>query len=164
MYKEIVSIVAEYLIYLLPIIAFGGWLMIGRREKYKVMWRGLLAVPLGFLIAFIAGELFYNPRPFVAGEVEAFFYHEADNGFPSTHMLAASLIAGITYFSSRWLGIILMLCAAAIGVCRVLAHVHSWVDIAASALVVIVAITVANLIIRKLSRKLLTFGLEAERL
>ena len=147
----------------MPFIGLGAWLLLDRQEKYKAVWRGAIAVPLGFAIAYIAGELFYNPRPFVAEGVEAFFHHEADNGFPSSHTLAAALIAGVVYFSSRKIGLVLVACAAAVGICRVLAHVHSWIDVITSAAIVVFAVIVANFVIARLSYKLLTFGLEQQR-
>ncbi|HYG84277.1 MAG TPA: phosphatase PAP2 family protein [Verrucomicrobiae bacterium] len=158
MYEEIISIAGEYLIYLLPFIGLAAWLVLPKQRKFRMAWHGMIAVGLGFLIAFIAGELVYNPRPFVTLNIEPIFYHEADNGFPSTHMLAASLIAGVTYLSSRKFGIVMMICAAAIGTSRVLAYVHSWTDILASALIVAISVFAAHWIVARLPKRIVYLG------
>jgi undecaprenyl-diphosphatase len=152
MYREIVSIIAEHLIYILPIIALGAWLMQPKKDKFIMGWHGVIAVAIGFCVAFIVGELFYNPRPFVATGVEPFFYHVANNGFPSSHMLAASLIAGTVFLSSRTFGSVLILCAVAIGASRALAYVHSWIDIIASALIAVVSILIARAVVSKIPK------------
>lgn len=158
MYREIVSIIAEYLIYMAPILALGLWLLQSKKVKFTMAWRGIIAVAIGFFVAFIAGELFYNPRPFTAAGVEPFFYHEANNGFPSSHMLAACLIAGVVFLSARTSGAILILCAVAIGTSRAFAHVHSWIDIIASALIAIASVLIAQAIVSKIPKNLFYLG------
>lgn len=150
MYEFAVTVFAEYLIFMLPLASFIVWVRLSRSNRLLMTWRALLAGLIGLGIAAVAREMFYNPRPFTTGQVDAFFFQEANNGFPSTHTLTSSLVAVVTYMSSRRIGLLLGLCALAIGIARVLGHVHSWVDILASIVIALVALMLTNWIIPRL--------------
>ena len=76
------------------------------------------------------GAVYYDPRPFVAAHVAPLFPHAADNGFPSDHTAVTMFVAFSVLVVSRPWGLALAALSLLAGVARVLAHVHSPIDIA----------------------------------
>lgn len=95
--------------------------------------RFILAIVVAGIIAFIlsriAGKLYYDPRPFVREHVKPLIPHIADNGFPSDHALLTGTLTAITYFFNRKYANWMLPLTIIIGVARVLAKVHSPLDI-----------------------------------
>ena len=102
----------------------------GSRLRFaaSVMLSGIAAL----IIAYIAGKLYYNPRPFVVEHFTPLIAHTNSNGFPSDHTLLAASLGFSALLVSRTFGIGILLLAIAIGTARVLAGVHHPLDVAAS--------------------------------
>ncbi|MCU1669547.1 MAG: Undecaprenyl-diphosphatase [Blastococcus sp.] len=130
--NELIVLIAQYLLYLLVLIAAGVWLTRDRRGKASLAAEavvGLVIVGIGIVLA---SHLHSDPRPFVHDPHSApLFPHPADNGFPSDHSAAAGLLAALVLRYKRWLGAVVAAGAVAIAWARVAAHVHHAQDVVA---------------------------------
>ncbi|HJP81496.1 MAG TPA: phosphatase PAP2 family protein [Candidatus Saccharimonadales bacterium] len=125
---------------------------LNRRLSIEYVVSFILACLLGFLGIKLASSLFYDPRPFVSTGIAPLFAHAADNGFPSDHTTFSIIMAAVTLFYSRRIGMVMMVIAGMIGSARVFAHVHSWVDIIGGIVVGIIVSVIAVLFGRYLTQ------------
>jgi undecaprenyl-diphosphatase len=152
--NQLIVIVAQYIIFLLPLL-IGIILLKLPSDRQSSLLITLAAGGILSLVGItIASHFFYDPRPFVSGDITPLFLHAADNGFPSDHTTLAALLAFIGYAYSKKIGLVMTFIALAIGVARVLAHVHSWIDIFGGVIIAaisaILAINITYYIIHKL--------------
>ncbi len=123
---------ANYLIWVCVAVAFIALTLLPKDNRARVLVLIAISLPLAYLVAKFASALYYNPRPFVTGEFTPLVYHAPDNGFPSDHTLLASAVATVVYAYRRRVGLFLIAGAVAVGASRILAGVHSPLDVAAS--------------------------------
>jgi undecaprenyl-diphosphatase len=111
-----------------------GWLLtlwrINKDLRRQFIVATVLAGIFALVLSRIASTLYYDPRPFVSQHVKPLIDHAADNGFPSDHALFTMTLTAVTYFYSRKLAGLMLIGTILVGVARVLAHVHSPIDIA----------------------------------
>lgn len=121
---------AQYLIYLMVVLAGVVWLFGSRRDKVAWALEGVLGLAFVGIGLVLAGHLHTDPRPFVHDPNSTpLFPHAADNGFPSDHSAAAGLLA-VLVLRWRWLvGIVVAVAAAVVAWARVAAHVHHAQDV-----------------------------------
>ncbi len=135
---------AKYLIYVLLLIAGIFFLQMDRPVKYQMARFALFSLPVTFAVAKLGSYFFYDPRPFVSGHFIPLIAHAADNGFPSDHALLAFAVAALVFHIEKKFGTVLYVLALAIGVSRVAAGVHSFIDIFGSFVIcVVVAVAVS---------------------
>jgi len=146
--NTIIIIGARYLI-LVSIIAYLIWFIrLPKHERKQAFYFALITLPLAYIIAKIAGHFYFDARPFVVGNFSPLIPHIADNGFPSDHtLLAAALAASAACFNRRF-STYLWIVAILIGISRVAAGIHHWRDIAGSLIIVLVAATIARLVLK----------------
>ena len=157
MFDILIIVCAKYLVYV-PVLVLLALLVRGaRRRKHRLFWLTIISLPLAYMIARIAGHLYYNPRPCVVGHFTPLVAHVADNGFPSDHMLIAATIAMIVLYFNRRLGILLWIVALVIGTARVLAGVHHTADIIGSMVIATVSVIAGHYILHYLRREHLTY-------
>ena len=125
----IIIFVAQYLIFILPLLIGVILFRLPKSQRLPFTITAGTGTILSFVGIFVASHLFYDPRPFITSHVIPLFSHPADNGFPSDHTTIAATLAFIGYVFSKKLGLIMIPIALAVGIARVLAHVHSWIDI-----------------------------------
>ncbi len=139
---------AQYL-FLLVTGFFVGFFLWQKKETQKKMIKlSVIALPLSYFLAKIAGFIFYNPRPFVSDGIKPLIYHIADNGFPSDHTLLCATLSFIVYFFDKKIGTILVVISLLVGVSRVLVGVHHWVDVLGSVFIAGGAVFVIYTMIR----------------
>jgi len=139
--------------YLHLFVLLGGVLLVWQlppQKRTAFVLTGLIALPLAFILGEVAGLLFPNPRPFVELGVSPLIPHETSNGFPSTHALGALTIAFTAILYNRKVGLLLVGMAVLVGVGRILALVHSPLDVAGSVLIAVGSIGVAFFVVQKL--------------
>lgn len=124
---------AKYLV-ALPIIVAVGYALVSHRRREFLIYAVLVLV-ISYAFAFVAGQSYYNPRPFVVENVAPLIAHATDNGFPSNHTLLAGALAGIVTAFNLPLGVFLWIVAVLVGIGRVFALVHHPIDIIASLLI-----------------------------
>lgn len=123
---------AQYLYLIVGLVAGIYWLTLPKEQKLQMVVFGVIAAIIAFALAKIGAALYFDPRPFVVQNIAPLYPHVADNGFPSDHTLLTAAIAVIVYSVSKKLGLALMVMAVIVGLARVLAHVHSPIDIIGS--------------------------------
>lgn len=133
---------AEYL-YFFSIATFVLYFSIQqKRMKRSIVVTSAIFFPAAYMMAKIGSFLYDNPRPFMTDAVIPLIPHAADNGFPSDHMLLVSAIAAILYMYNRKFGIVACVLAFFVGISRVYAGVHHWIDIAGSATIVVIIMVI----------------------
>lgn len=127
---QVIIFCAQYLFLFVILGLAGAWLRVNRDKKINFIVATILAGGIAFVLSRIAGHLYYDPRPFVTEHVKPLFGHSTDNGFPSDHALLTGTLTAITYFYDKKIAGIMLVLTVIIGVARVLAKVHSPLDIA----------------------------------
>ncbi len=132
---------AQYGFILSFIVAFVVWLRLPRRQQVELLVAGVIGGVVCLVLIKAAGAVFYDTRPFVVQHIAPLFPHAADNGFPSDHTAVTMLVGFCVLVVSRRWGLVLLAISLLAGLARVLAHVHSPLDIVGA--VVIGAATAA---------------------
>ena len=132
----LVIFLAKYLYIVLLAIAVG---VVGfnKEIRKKVIGLSLGTLPLSFLTGKLLGWVYYNPRPFVVKNIQPLISHAADNGFPSDHTLLCATVASTIFVYNRKIGLFLFFLSLLVGGARVLAQIHSPVDVMGSFLIAI---------------------------
>ncbi len=136
---------AKYLVYIVALGAVAALLVSPHRQKLALI--AVVALPLGYALARIAGMLYSHPQPFATGGFEPLVPHVVDNAFPSDHTLFAGVFASVAWLTERRVGVALWVLALAVGVGRVVAGLHAPLDIGASVLLALVAIAAASMLV-----------------
>jgi undecaprenyl-diphosphatase len=130
---------AKYLIVFIALIVAAVFYYIPKNQRKKFALTVVLAGLAAVILAKICGKIYFHPRPFVVDGIVPLVSHGADNGFPSEHSVLAATLATAVYFYKRNIGLALLGMAILVGVARVGAHVHSWLDIFAGLFIGILA-------------------------
>lgn len=149
---SLIIFTAKYLIFIIALIAVIVTLFSGKSIRNKIIILAVLSFLLSFALAALAGNLWYNPRPFVLDQSLPLIPHEADNGFPSVHTLYAMTTAAAIFIFKRKTGILLALLAVLIGVARVMAGVHHSIDIIGGLAIAVFAVFLGWLILNWFSK------------
>jgi len=133
---------AEYLIYGIVItVVLYFTFSFSPKERTRFILFGLLSGTIVFVLAQIAGRLYFDPRPFIIGHFIPPVSYVPDNGFPSDHTLVSATLASLVYPFRKKVGIALWLCALLVGISRIAVGVHHPVDILASIAIVLAGTT-----------------------
>ena len=143
MMNQLIILIAEYAIFLLPVFAVVLFFSLPRTSCRQYLLSLVLGSVCAFILVKIAGQLIIDPRPFVSGHVVPLFPHIPYNGFPSDHTTFGTTLAFIGFFYSRKWGLVMIPIAILIGAARVFAHVHHWSDIIGGTIVGLIAATAA---------------------
>ncbi|AHB42724.1 Phosphoesterase, PA-phosphatase related protein [Candidatus Saccharibacteria bacterium RAAC3_TM7_1] len=134
MLETLVKIMADGL--LVPVLLLGGWALLFRVPKdgrYRAYCRILMAGLTAYVFAKLIGSI-YQPefeRPFEQLGLAAGASFLNNPGFPSDHILFCTTITLAVWFETRmkWLSLILAILTATVAVGRVLALVHTPIDV-----------------------------------
>lgn len=124
-----ISFVATYGLPLILVIAAAVWFRSPRDTKVTMAIALVLGALIGGGMLLVSAMTWNDPRPFVVDGIPPLLPHAADNGFPSDHTVASSLVAGVILAFHRRIGIVLLGLAALVGAARVAAHVHHIPDV-----------------------------------
>ncbi len=140
----LIADLAQYGFIISGVIALIVWLRLPLQQKIELLVTAVIGGVLCLILVKAGGALYYDPRPFVTQHVAPLFPHAADNGFPSDHTVV-TMFAGLAvlYYSRTW-GLVLIAVSLVAAVARVLAHVHSPVDILGAVAMAAVAAVVAH--------------------
>lgn len=152
MWNEVIVIGAKYLYLVIVAAALIYWIVTPRTTKKYLVILGIVVCASALITSRIVAHFFYDPRPFVVRHFTPLVPHAPDNGFPSDHTLLGSAIAGTITVCNPILGIALWLITAMVGTARVLAGIHSPIDIAGSICIGAAAALVAHFLLRRLVR------------
>lgn len=143
MLNNLIIFGAQYLIWIIAIIAIGYIAKQKKEKQLRIILLGIIILPISYVVAKILARFYYDPRPFVVNNFVPLIFHEADNGFPSDHTLLGAAIASVISLFNKKTGIILFILALLVGISRVLIGIHHTVDIIGS---LAIAIAVAGLV------------------
>jgi undecaprenyl-diphosphatase len=146
--RELVVLVASYVVYVFPLAALWVWWRVPRPSKLPLASVGVLTIALAVLALALAGHAWTDPRPFAVDGQAPLIPHAADNGFPSDHTTLGAAIAAALLPWRRWLAGALLLVAAGVGAARVAAHVHHVPDVIGGWLIGVVCALLAILVVR----------------
>lgn len=136
--------------YLFAIVVLGTCVPLLRlplEQRKTYLWRAIVAAVLAIVLTKIVGLLYVDPRPFTHGVVPL-IAHAPDNGFPSDHTVLSVAAALLALTASRRLGVVLLVLAGLVGLCRVLAGVHNPIDVIAGGFIGIAAVATAVAAVR----------------
>lgn len=128
---SIIIFTAKYLFLSVILILGFVWLRTDKTKKIELAIATVAAGILAYVLMKFAGQLYYDPRPFVTQHIKPLVSHGADNGFPSEHTVFTMTLSSLIYVYNRRLGVIAFVITLVVGTSRVLAHVHLPIDIAA---------------------------------
>ena len=130
----LIKFLADYLLIIVLLVGAGA-LLVGTSLRTKVqaypyvIMAGLTSLLVGKLMS-----LLYQPeaaRPFVEQGVTAGAAYIDNPGFPSDHVLLATVVAlaVIILVKKRWLSVLMVVAVLAIGLGHILALVHTPLDV-----------------------------------
>ena len=150
----VIVVLAQYVPFLVPVVAAVVWLTLGRSGKISLAIRAVIAFALALVLIKVAAMVHTDPRPFVVDpSLKPLFPHPADNGFPSDHTTMVVTISLLVLAYRRGVGLALLVVSALVGWARVASHVHHTQDIVAGAVIGIVATAVGVLAERAITRR-----------
>lgn len=135
---------AKYLYLVVVVISL--WFMVKNYSK-RILIFSVVILPLVYIVAQIAGKIFYDPRPFVIGHFIPLVVHAANNGFPSDHSLISFALASIVFLFNKKLGFVLFILGFLVGLSRVYVGIHHPVDILGSFLICVVVASICAKIV-----------------
>lgn len=134
-----IQLIADYAVF--PVVLLGAWalLSIPNKQKYRAYCRILLAGLTAFLLAKLVAAV-YQPevsRPYELLGVDPGASYLDNPGFPSDHALFVAAIALAVWAETRQKTISVILAVLVVVVCvgRVLALVHTPLDVVAGVLI-----------------------------
>lgn len=140
---------AQYLFLLVILLEILAVIRLGKNVNEKVRFASVVIVAgiIAFILSRVSSHFYYDPRPFVREHVKPLFPHIPDNGFPSDHALLTGTLTAAAYLFNRKYANLILIPTIIIGVARVLAKVHSPIDIAGGWLFGIIGAVAAYYII-----------------
>lgn len=145
----IIIFLAEYLHWVVVVAALGFAFFSNPTQRKRLVTLTVLAAPIALVIDRVLNKIIISPRPFVEGGFIPLVQHSADNGFPSEHTLLVLFIALVLWVFNRKLGIILLFAGFLVGVGRILAGIHSPLDILGSTVIALVAVSGSAWILKR---------------
>ena len=127
--NTIIIFAAQYLLFVIILIAVVFWITLPKAQKLSFILYGILATISTYLLSRLASLAFYNPRPFVINKTIPLIQHAANNGFPSDHTLLSAMVAFVVFRYSKLWGSILLVLTVLVGGSRIIAKVHSPLDV-----------------------------------
>ncbi|GAC1314963.1 MAG: undecaprenyl-diphosphate phosphatase BcrC [Mucilaginibacter sp.] len=139
---------AQYLFVVAFLIAAIYFFKQARKLQARIVILGVICACISYAIALIAGQLYFDPRPFVEEHFIPLIAHDTENGFPSDHVLMLSVIAAVvSIFNLRWAAV-LWLITGLVAYSRVYVGVHHSIDVLASILIVVIVTAVSYYLFR----------------
>jgi len=140
----IIVFTAKYPVYISAVVALAYFFRQSRARQKEILIFAAILLPVSYVVAKLAGLLFFDARPFVAGHFAPLIPHAPDNGFPSDHTLLGAAIAFVIFRFNKKLGWSLLLLALLTGLARIAAGVHHIVDILGSIIIAALAYILLN--------------------
>jgi len=127
---------ADYAIFLIPIVLLFGWLR-GNENSRKTMLVATVAGLAGLFINQLIGFIWLHPRPFMVGIGHTLIPHVADSSFPSDHLtlLWAVSFSFIFHQQCRSMGVLLSILGLPMAWARIYLGVHFPFDMVGAAFV-----------------------------
>lgn len=151
--ENLVIFLAKYLVIFVVLGLIVVFLRVSLKAKKEMILLTIGAGILAFILARLASKLYFDPRPFVTKGIEPLVAHSADNGFPSDHALFTMTLTSIAYFYNQKIALAMCVLTFLVGLGRVLAQVHSAVDVLGAWLIAMLATFVVHSIIKLVTKR-----------
>ncbi|KFX64537.1 phosphatase PAP2 family protein [Paraburkholderia fungorum] len=136
---DIASLIANYVIYLVPLLLAGMWLC-GSDAQRSLAIRACLVAMLGVGANQLIGLVWQHPRPFMIGLGHTFLAHAPDSSFPSDHATVfAGIVLTLLLGRAHWLGVLTLLAGVSVAWARIFLGVHFPLDMLGGVVVACVA-------------------------
>jgi undecaprenyl-diphosphatase len=142
----LIKLVGEYFFIISLVVVGLYWLQAKRSTKISLAYQVIVGGVVALVLDLIAGNLYYDPRPFVTHHLVPIIAHAADNGFPSDHALLTSFLGFTMLLYSKRVGIFLLIIALLVSWARVAAHIHNPRDIVGSFVIAAVSVVLVRLV------------------
>jgi len=139
---------AKYLVYIVALLAVLALIVVPKSSKWRLILTVIVSGIIAYALAKIASSLYYDPRPFVTEHIKPLIDHAADNGFPSDHALFTGVLTAVIFFFSRKIAWVMAAGTILVGIARVLAHVHSPIQIIAAWIIGIIGALIGYFLVR----------------
>lgn len=146
--ESIIILFARYLIVIPILLIIMFFLSETNKNRKRIFIYALIAGIISLWIAFICGQIYSNPRPFVVLGVEPLIPHSPVNGFPSNHVLLSATISAVLFLFSKKLSLVSWIVTILVGLGRVLALVHHSLDVVASVVISIFSVWITTKIVK----------------
>jgi undecaprenyl-diphosphatase len=160
MMDQVFIFCAQYLYFLVFLIAGIFFLRQKRAIQIRMIIFGSLSAIISYIISVIAGKLYFDPRPFVEGHFTPLIAHDTENGFPSDHVLLVSCVAAVMTVFNKKLAAILWFLTIIVAISRVWVGVHHYIDVTAS---ILISILVTSILYSFLKKRLSTIESKSGR-
>lgn len=120
-----------------------------RKQRLQFLLTIIIAGVIAYILSKILSSLYYDPRPFVSQNITPLIPHAPDNGFPSDHAWFTSVIAACIYMFNQTYGKLAFAIVIIVGIARVMAHVHSPIDIIGGIAIGVVAAYLAKQLVNR---------------
>ncbi|MDR0398107.1 MAG: phosphatase PAP2 family protein [Candidatus Nomurabacteria bacterium] len=138
MTEAIIKFLAEYMVFVMVLVSGGLFLLeLIKTEGSKQRITKIAFVGAAFMVAFVIGQALHfvpieTSRPYEQQGKTALVDHSDDSPFPSDHTLLAFSAAFMVLFMTRYKkwGVVMLLLACSVSAGRLMALVHSPLDIA----------------------------------
>ncbi len=138
----IIRIMADWVIVAIAVTAVVMLLALPEKQVIKAFAKALLALTIAYVAAKLLSGLYTGERPFVQLGVLPGAWAPDNAGFPSTHTLVAftltCIVWAVTHNKAVTLTLLTLSCIVAVG--RVMALVHTPLDVMAGACIAFLAV------------------------
>lgn len=147
-------IIAEHLIFVLPIIVFIGYYFFNKKKNiFSIFLKILFSLILVYGLNYLIGVILKRPRPFVSHrevyQLSKFFAKPSDYSFPSCHTAIAFVFVFSVLLDWKKFGIILIMPAIMIGLGRIFVGVHYPLDILGGILIAFISSFFVHLLFKR---------------
>lgn len=149
MLNNLIIFGAQYLYLVVVVLTIYFFFKLSRSQQQSFMILSIISLPLIFIVSRLVSRLYFDPRPFVVGHFTPLVTHAADNGFPSDHTLLVAACAVLMFVYNRKASYIIAAIALLVGLSRVAAGVHHFVDIIGSIIIVIIVTTLVQFVLKR---------------
>ncbi|KKU62922.1 MAG: PAP2 family protein [Candidatus Amesbacteria bacterium GW2011_GWA1_47_16] len=122
---RLISFVADYLIFIFPVMLAAIWFAGYRKAFYHMV----LSAGFVWILSSLIKDFFYFPRPYIVDARIPAARFFLDGSFPSGHTAVAFALSFSLFIYHRSLGLALLALSCIIAFGRVLGGVHSFLDV-----------------------------------
>ncbi|WP_395140013.1 phosphatase PAP2 family protein [Armatimonas sp.] len=142
---------AKYLFLIIPLVALWVWWQLLKERRLPFAVQAVCAGALALVLAKVGEHFITSTRPYIAHNLTPLIAASRDNGFPSDHTLLSATLALLVLTVRRPVGAALLILALCVGVSRVLALVHSPIDIVGSFGIAVVGVLLSSVVASRMS-------------
>ncbi len=140
----LISLIADWLVIVVAVVGGVGFLILNKKDRYQAIGKALVMAVTALLLAKVASLIYQGERPFVTMGTEPGAAFLNNPGFPSDHALLVFTVTFIVWASTKnaVFGGVLLGMSLLVSLGRVLALVHTPIDVVGAAICALLAATI----------------------